>query len=95
MYTNFYLISFIEPEKYAFVALPVTDQNIGVGRVCPVAPDLPADTFVQGIVILPSRADALANWLAGTELSGFKVDLRKRTLVMETEIDIQYIRWRN
>jgi hypothetical protein len=87
-------------EKYAFVALPlaefkdgggVSDENIGVGRICPVAPELPADAFVQGIVILTNRADALASWLGGTELSGFKADLRKRTLVMETDIDNQYL----
>jgi len=87
-------------EKYAFVALPVaeflegggiTDENIGVGRLCPVDPEIPADNFVQGIVILTRRADALASWLAGTELSGFKADLRKRTLVMETDIENQYL----
>ena len=87
-------------EKYAFVSLPlaeflpggdVTNENIGVGRLCPIDPDLPADAFVQGIVILTTRADALASWLAGTELSGFNADLRKRTLVMETDIENQYL----
>jgi len=87
-------------EKYAFVSLPlaefregggVTNDNVGVGRLCPVDPDLPADAFVQGVVILTTRAKALASWLAGTEVSGFKCDLRKRTLVMETNIDNQYL----
>lgn len=87
-------------EKYAFVSLPlaefregggVTNENIGVGRLCPVDPALPADSFVQGIVILTPRAKALSSWLAGTEVSGFKCDLRKRTLVMETDIDNQYL----
>mmetsp|Transcript_13878 Transcript_13878/g.16860 ORF Transcript_13878/g.16860 Transcript_13878/m.16860 type:complete len:348 (+) Transcript_13878:134-1177(+) len=87
-------------EKYAFVGLPlaefkegggVSDENVGVGRICPVPDDLPADSFVQGIVILTSRADALASWVSGTEISGFKADLRKRTLVMETDIDNQYL----
>jgi len=87
-------------EKYAFVALPVAEflegggidsENIGVGRLCPVDPNLPGDEFVQGIVILTQRADALASWLAGTEFSGFNADLRKRTLVMETDIENQYL----
>jgi len=87
-------------EKYAFVALPVAEflegggigaENVGVGRICPVDPSLAADDFVQGIVILTDRADALASWLAGTELSGFNADLRKRTLVMETDIENQYL----
>ena len=87
-------------EKYAFVSLPLAEfledgginsENIGVGRLCPVNSNLPADSFVQGIVILTSRATALASWLAGTELSGFNADLRKRTLVMETDIENQYL----
>ena len=87
-------------EKYAFVALPVAEfkkggsinqDNIGVGRLCPVDPRLAADEFVQGIVIMTNRADALASWLAGTELSGFNADLRKRTLVMDTDIENQYL----
>lgn len=87
-------------EKYAFVGLPlaeflpggeITQENIGVGRLCPVDPNLPADTFVQGIVILTSRAQALATWLAGTEVAGFKADLRRRTLTMEADISTQYL----
>ena len=87
-------------EKYAFVALPlaefkdgggVNDDNIGVGRLCPIDPTLPADAFVQGIVILTQRPDALAAWLAGTEVSSMSCDLRKRNLLMETNIDTQYL----
>lgn len=87
-------------EKYAFVGLPlaeflpgggITPDNVGVGRLCPVDPNLPADTFVQGIVILTSRAKALASWLAGTEVAGFKADLRRRTLTMEADISTQYL----
>lgn len=87
-------------EKYAFVALPlaefrlggdISNENIGVGRLCPVDPTLPADSFVQGIVILTSRAKALASWLAGTEVAGFKADLRRRTLTMEADIATQYL----
>lgn len=87
-------------EKYAFVGLPlaefmegggVSNDNVGVGRLCPVDTSLPADSFVQGVIILTSRASALASWLAGTEVAGVKADLRKRELVMETDIDNQYL----
>jgi RNA-binding protein Tab2/Atab2 len=88
-------------EKYAFVALPVAEflpgsgsvdeTNIGVGRLCPLPTGLAADSFVQGIVILTSRAKALASWLAGTEMVGIQADLRKRILTMETDIDTQYL----
>jgi hypothetical protein len=87
-------------EKYAFVSLPlaeflpggaVTDENIGVGKLCPIDPTLPADAFVQGIVILTQRPEALAAWLAGTEVAALSCDLRKRNLIMETNIDTQYL----
>mmetsp|Transcript_16159 Transcript_16159/g.34142 ORF Transcript_16159/g.34142 Transcript_16159/m.34142 type:complete len:384 (+) Transcript_16159:23-1174(+) len=87
-------------EKYAFVGLPLAEfipggsinrDNIGVGRLCLVDKSLPADSYVQGVVILTSRAKALASWLAGTEVAGVKADLRKRELVMETDIDNQYL----
>jgi RNA-binding protein Tab2/Atab2 len=82
----------------------VTTQNIGVGRLCPVpnaflpsqddgddVATIGADTFVQGVVILSSRAAALAAWLAGTEVVALQADLRKRILTMETDIDNQYL----
>ena len=88
-------------EQYAFVGLPlaeflpggdITKENIGVGKLCPVSPDeFPADAFVQGVVILTKRAPALASWLAGTEAVGLKADLRKRQLIMETDIDTQFL----
>jgi hypothetical protein len=87
-------------EKYAFVGLPVaeflpgggvTNESVGLGKLCSLPSDLPADLFVQGIVILTSRAKALATWLAGTEVVGMKCDLRKRTMVMETDIDNEYL----
>jgi hypothetical protein len=65
-------------KKYAFVALPlaeflpgggVTAENVGVGKLCPVDPDLPADSFVQGIVILTQRPEALVDDLHGFERS--------------------------
>ena len=87
-------------EKYAFVGLPlaeflpggdVTEENIGVGKLCTIDPNLPADAFVQGVVILTQRPQALAAWLAGTEVAALTCDLRKRNLIMETDIDTQYL----
>merc|ERR1712238_519751 len=74
-------------EKYAFVALPLAEFRKG-GSVDSL---LPADAFVQGVVILTSRAEGLSSWLSGTELAGFKADLRQRVLVMETNIDNQFL----
>lgn len=87
-------------EKYAFVSLPlaefkegggVSEDNIGVGRLCPVDEDLPGDAFVQGIVLMTPRASGLASWLGGTEVASLKCDLRRRTLVMEADISTQYL----
>ncbi|GAX17579.1 hypothetical protein FisN_18Lh230 [Fistulifera solaris] len=94
-------------ERYAFVSLPlaeflpgggVNDDTIGVGRLCPLPPallwqqSLPAgDTFVSGVVLMTPRAKAMATWLAGTELMSLKADLRKRQLIMETDLDTQYL----
>ena len=87
-------------ERYAFVSLPlaefqegggVTEENIGVGRLCPIDNDMPGDTFVQGIVIMTARAKALASWLGGTEVASLKCDLRRRTLTMEADISTQFL----
>jgi RNA-binding protein Tab2/Atab2 len=87
-------------EKYAFVGLPVAEflegggvdpSNVGVGKLCTLPDGLPADSFIQGIVILTPRAKALATWLAGTEVVGMSCDLRKRVMVMETDIDNEYL----
>jgi len=87
-------------EKYAFVALPlsefmpgggVTTDSIGKGRLCSIPADVPGDAFVQGVVILSARAKALASWLAGTEVVALTADLRKRILIMETDIDTEYL----
>ena len=91
-------------EQYAFVALPLAEflpgggvnaHTIGVGQLCPLpksVAELPAgDTFVQGIVLLTRRANAMATWLAGAEVVALQADLRKRVLTMETDIDTQYL----
>jgi len=92
-------------EKYAFVALPlaeflpggdINDDNIGVGRLCTISDSFlqdlpPADTFVQGVVILTQRPEPLAAWLAGTEVASMSADLRKRNLIMDTDIDTRYL----
>lgn len=89
-------------EKYAFVSLPlaefmpdggVNSETAGVGRLCqlPSGTELPGDAFVQGVVVLSNRAKALASWLAGTEVVSLTADLRKRVLLMETDIDTEYL----
>lgn len=88
-------------EKYAFVALPLAEflpgggvnrDTIGVGRLCAIPAGLPGgDAFVSGVVIWSSRARALASWLAGTEIVSLTADLRKRILIMETDIDTEYL----
>lgn len=88
-------------EKYAFVSLPlaevlpgggVNSETIGVGRLCQLPnAELPGDAFVQGVVVLSNRAKALASWLAGTEVVSLTADLRKRVLLMETDIDTEYL----
>lgn len=94
-------------ERYAFVSLPLAEfmpgggvnaDTIGVGRLCPLPPALlnqqqlaAGDTFVSGVVLLTPRAKAMATWLAGTELMSLKADLRKRQLIMETDLDTQYL----
>ena len=87
-------------ERYAFVSLPlaefqegggVNEDNIGVGRLCPIDADMPGDTFVQGVVIMTSRAKGLATWLGGTEVASLKCDLRRRTLTMEADISTNFL----
>jgi hypothetical protein len=87
-------------ESYAFVGLPVAEfrsgggvssDNIGVGQLCPVPNHLPGDVFIPGVVILSQRAKALSSWLSGTELVSITADLRKRILLMETDIDTCYL----
>eukprot|EP00548_Thalassiothrix_antarctica_P005576 CAMPEP_0194134254 /NCGR_PEP_ID=MMETSP0152-20130528/4334_1 /TAXON_ID=1049557 /ORGANISM="Thalassiothrix antarctica, Strain L6-D1" /LENGTH=322 /DNA_ID=CAMNT_0038829895 /DNA_START=203 /DNA_END=1171 /DNA_ORIENTATION=+ len=87
-------------EKYAFVGLPafefldggsISSENIGMGKLCTLPRNLPADAFIQGVVILTQRAKALATWLSGVEIVGMSCNLRKRTVVMETDIDTEYL----
>jgi hypothetical protein len=88
-------------EKYAFVSLPLAEflpgggvnaETVGLGRLCQLpSADLPADAFVQGVVVLSNRAKALASWLAGTEVVALTADLRKRVLLMETDLDTEYL----
>ena len=88
-------------EKYAFVSLPlsefsegggVTQDNIGVGKLCPVSNlDLPQDAFVQGVVVMTPRAKALASWMAGTEVAGITCDLKRRQMIVEADISTQYL----
>ncbi|GMH98918.1 hypothetical protein TrLO_g14219 [Triparma laevis f. longispina] len=88
-------------EKYAFVSLPlseflpggsITEENIGLGRLCPVEEGgVGGDEFVSGVVVMSKRAKGLAAWMAGTEIAGIRCDLRKRNMIMEADISTQYL----
>jgi len=89
-------------EKYAFVSLPmseflegggVNEENIGVGSLCPLPRDgvVAPDSFIFGIVVLSKRSKALAAWMAGTEISHFRCDLKRRTLIVEADINTQFL----
>ncbi|KAG5189744.1 hypothetical protein JKP88DRAFT_197491 [Tribonema minus] len=87
-------------DKYAFVALPVSefrkggsidDSNIGLGRLCPIDPEIPDDAMVQGLAVFTKRALPLATWLSGLEVAFMKADLKRRELVMECGISTQYL----
>ena len=77
----------------------VTSDNVGLGRLCSLPPSLAktsgtaaaGDTFVQGVVFVSPRAKALAAWFAGTEVVGVSCDLRKRIMVLETDIDSEFL----
>jgi RNA-binding protein Tab2/Atab2 len=47
-------------EQYAFVALPVSEfrkggsidnDNVGLGRLCPIDPTIPDDAMIQGLAV--------------------------------------------
>ena len=88
----------LKSESYAFVALPaevfwdgqVNNENIKRGRLCPIK-DLPKTGWVHGITLFSKRADAVAAWMSGLELSYLKSDLISRELFLNTDISTQYI----
>ena len=85
-------------ESYAFVALPaevfydgqVNVDNIGRGKMCPIE-DLPKEGFINGITLFSQRADAVAAWMSGVELSSIEANLLDRELILNSDINTQYM----
>jgi hypothetical protein len=82
-------------DQFAFVSLPLSevmaggdidDENIGAGKLCPVPAGLDPDAMLSGVLFITKRAENLAMWLAGSELSHLKADLKRRELVMEVRM---------
>ncbi|CAN0265334.1 unnamed protein product [Ectocarpus sp. 6 AP-2014] len=86
-------------EQYAFVTMPVSefrqgninDENVGVGRLCPLDASLPDDAMIPGLAMFTARAEPLATWMTGLEVAYFKADLKNRELALECGINTQYL----
>jgi hypothetical protein len=92
------LLDVLRAESYAFVALPaevfwnkeVNTENIKRGRLCPIK-GMPSTGWIHGITLFSKRADAIAAWMSGLEVSTIKADLLTRELLLNTDITTQYI----
>lgn len=88
----------LRAQSYAFVALPaeafwnseVTRENIKRGRLSPLR-DLPKTGWVHGITLFSVRAESIAAWMDGLEISSVKADLLGRELLLNTDITTQYV----
>jgi len=88
----------LKAESYAFVALPaevfwdgqVNKENINRGRLCPIR-EMPKTGWVHGITLFSKRADAVATWMNGLEISYLRADLLTRELMLNTDISTQFV----
>jgi hypothetical protein len=88
----------LKAESYAFVALPaesfwnneVTTDNIKRGRLSPMR-DMPKTGWIHGITLFSKRADSIAAWMQGLELAHLKADLLTRQLLLNTDLNVQYV----
>lgn len=88
----------LKAESYAFVALraesfwsrEVNEENINKGYLCPID-DMPKEGWIQGITLFSKRAESVAAWMNGLELSHIKADLIARELVLHTDISKQFV----
>jgi hypothetical protein len=88
----------LKSESYAFVALraesfwskEVNEDNINKGYLCPIK-DMPTTGWIQGITLFSRRAESVAAWMNGLELSHIKADLISRELILHTDISKQYV----
>jgi len=88
----------LKAQSYAFVALPaeafwngeVNKENIKRGKLCPFE-ELPKEGWIHGIILFSQRADAVAAWMSGIEMSYLNADLLSRELLLNADISTQYI----
>jgi len=88
----------LKAESYAFVALPaevffdgqVNEENVRRGKLCPLR-DMAKEGWVHGITLFSQRADAVAAWMSGLEFSTIQADLLGRELVLNADINTQYV----
>ena len=88
----------LKAESYAFVALPaetfwngeVNSENINRGKLCPIV-DLPKTGWIHGITLFSKRSDSVAAWMSGLEIAFLRADLISRELILETDINTQFI----
>mmetsp|Transcript_31832 Transcript_31832/g.53712 ORF Transcript_31832/g.53712 Transcript_31832/m.53712 type:complete len:339 (+) Transcript_31832:80-1096(+) len=88
----------LKAESYAFVALPaevfwdnqVNSENIKKGSLCPIR-EMPKTGWIHGITLLSKRSQSIAAWMEGIEIGSLKADLLSRELILNTDINSQYV----
>ena len=88
----------LRAESYAFVALPaevffngdISADNVGKGTLCPTT-KMPKEGLINGIALFSQRADSIAGWMSGVEISDIEADLLGRELKISTDINKQYL----
>ncbi|KAJ1434451.1 hypothetical protein B484DRAFT_446621 [Ochromonadaceae sp. CCMP2298] len=88
----------LKAESYAFVALPaevfwdkqVNADNIKKGRLCPIR-GMPKTGWIHGVTLLSKRSESIAAWMDGIEIGTLKADLLSRELVLNTDINAQFV----
>eukprot|EP00595_Chromulina_sp_UTEXLB2642_P000470 CAMPEP_0196761160 /NCGR_PEP_ID=MMETSP1095-20130614/313_1 /TAXON_ID=96789 ORGANISM="Chromulina nebulosa, Strain UTEXLB2642" /NCGR_SAMPLE_ID=MMETSP1095 /ASSEMBLY_ACC=CAM_ASM_000446 /LENGTH=292 /DNA_ID=CAMNT_0042110343 /DNA_START=95 /DNA_END=970 /DNA_ORIENTATION=- len=88
----------LRAESYAFVALPaevfwdgqVNTENINRGVLCPIK-QMPKTGWIHGITLFSKRAEAIAAWMSGVEITFIRADLLTRELMIHSDISTQYI----
>ena len=89
----------LKAESYAFVALPaevffdgqVNKDNVKRGKLCPLRDLEGKEGWVHGITLFSQRADAVAAWMSGLEVSYLQADLLGRELILNADINTQFI----
>eukprot|EP00981_Chlorochromonas_danica_P009893 scaffold2865_cov160-Ochromonas_danica.AAC.4 len=88
----------LRAQSYAFVALPaevfwsnqVNKENIKQGYLCPIR-EMPKAGWIHGVTLFSKRASSIAAWMNGLEIGSLKADLISRELLLNVDINTQYI----